>query len=159
VVPKIAVSREVRRTRSAAVAITRVRSDTPRRNVRSRSVFTAAGSGARLGDVIVPANVEALDAVRHLVPGGQEDYWNLGTAITYPAERLEPVSVGHHYIEQDKIGPRRRGDPHRLGAAGRRHHLEPGQTERPGQQFQDRRLIVHDQQAGRRCCGFHGPKL
>jgi hypothetical protein len=128
--------------------------------VRFSTARIRPSSSSRLkgfGDVVVPASVEALDTIRHLVPGGQEDHRNLGTAVTHPAERLEPVAVGQHHVEQDKIRPGRRGDPHRLGAARGRHHLEPRQTERPGQQFQDRRLVVHDQQAGRRCCGSIDP--
>ena len=49
-----------------------------------------------LGDVVVPAHLEAPDPVRHLVPGGQEDHRNLRTTGTYPAERLEPVAIRHH---------------------------------------------------------------
>jgi len=40
-----------------------------------------------------------------VVPGGKEDHRNLGTPGTYPAERLEPVAIRHHHIQQDKIRP------------------------------------------------------
>jgi hypothetical protein len=84
----------------------------------------------RLGDVVVRAQVEAVDAVGLLVPGGQEDHGDLDADGTHPAKRLEPVPVWHHHIQQNQVRPARRGCTHRLGAACRRGHLEPRQAQR-----------------------------
>ena len=86
-----------------------------------------------LGYVVVSADSEPIDAIGYLVARGQEDHRNLGAPGTNPAERLEPVAVRQHHVKQDQIRPGRRGGAHRRGAARRRHHLEPRQTQRSRQ--------------------------
>jgi hypothetical protein len=58
------------------------------------------------------------------------------------ADHIEPVAVRKHHVEQDQIRPRCRRDAKRLAAAGRRHHVEAREPQRPRQQFQDGRLVL-----------------
>jgi hypothetical protein len=61
-------------------------------------------------------------------------------------DRSTSVTVWHHHVQQDQVGPGRRGHLQGLRAAGRRHYVEAGEPQGPGQQLQDGRLVVDDQQ-------------
>jgi hypothetical protein len=58
----------------------------------------------RLGDVVVGAELEALDAVDLLAARGEHDHRN-GRAGTQPAADVDPIHPGKHQIEYNDIGP------------------------------------------------------
>jgi hypothetical protein len=59
--------------------------------------------GERLDEVVVGAAVEAPDAVRGGVAGGQHQDRDLAFGPE-PAADLDPVEAGHHHIEDHEVG-------------------------------------------------------
>ena len=101
----------------------------------------------RLGDVGVGADAEAVDAVLHVVEGGEH---HDGVSIVarsrpQPAADVEAVDVGEHQVQEQR---RRAGAPGpaagRLAVLGD-DRLEVAQPEDPGHQSRLVRMVFHDQ--------------
>jgi len=133
------------------------------RRMRSRELGAPAGFASapprspsippaeRLGDVVVPAQGEALDAVgtSSLASGVTG---TLASRRRAGRERFEPVAIRHHHVRSTRSG---------LVAAAARTASpslpsvttsNPASAASPDSQFQIVGLVVHDDQARRCCC-------
>jgi hypothetical protein len=90
----------------------------------------------------------APDLVLHRVPRGQEDDGDAGAAAPQPPDDVEPVHVGQHDVEHDEIRPVAARRLHRLRAGRGGDHLKSGIAQAGGQQLEDVRLILHNEQPG-----------
>ena len=106
----------------------------------------------RLGDVVDPADFEALAQIFVSVPRGDEDHGDvrclrLGLEA---AAGLPAVHAGHHHVEQDQVrllGPRK-GD--RALAGARDLCLAADRLEAPRQELHVRDLVVDDEHLAER---------
>jgi hypothetical protein len=57
----------------------------------------------RLGEVVIGAGVEAVDPVRHGGARGQHQHRRPHALGAQPAADLEPVEVGEHRVEDDRV--------------------------------------------------------
>ena len=104
----------------------------------------------RLGDVIVAARGEARDAVVEGVLRGEEQHGRLGAVGAHALQHLEPVDVGEHDVEHDRVGPELAGDLHGAEAVGGGAHVPPLVPQGHLQQLGERVLVVDDEHAHHR---------
>ena len=62
----------------------------------------------RLGEIVVGAGVEPVDAVGHLRPRGEHQHGRPDAVRAQAAADVEPVEVGEHRVEHDRVVLRRR---------------------------------------------------
>ena len=102
----------------------------------------------RLGDVVVRAEGEAADLVLHRVLRGEEQHRSVHTVGAQPLEQAESVHSRHHDVENHGVGPERAGRVESLGPGRRRRHLESLKSQTHGEQLEDVRFVVDDEDAG-----------
>ena len=104
-----------------------------------------------LGDVVVAADGQALDLVRHVVAGGQEEDGGGHVTLAQAPGHGEAVHVGQHDVEDHQVGGRLL---HRLEGAvavsGDRD-LEACEAQGRGEQVADVGFIVDDKGGELRC--------
>src|ERR1039457_7425407 len=78
----------------------------------------------RLSDVVISAENKPRHPFMHSAPGTQENNRDTGPTGPQPPDHLEPVTIGHHHVEQNQVGPRRSHHPQGFDAASGSHHVE-----------------------------------
>ena len=85
-------------------------------------------------------------AVVLLAARGQQDHRNpLAGALVQPAHHLDPVQPRQHQVEDDEVGTVELGLTQRLRPVLRLEGLEAGPLEIAGDDLDDRRLVVDDE--------------
>ncbi len=100
----------------------------------------------RLEQVLVGPQPHRLDGrVGRPVPGDEDDR-DLRVDLVDAAKRLQPGLAGQVDVEDDHVGPLPldRLEPLGRGRRGEQGHVRP--RERPAEEVQDRRLVVHHEQ-------------
>ena len=101
----------------------------------------------RLGHVVVATGGEAGDAVLHGILGREEEDGHGGGVGAHPAHHLEPVEVGQHHVEHDRIGLELLGRPHGLEPSARGLDLPALIAQRHREQLGEVGLVVDDEDA------------
>src|SRR6478609_4916540 len=101
--------------------------------------------GERLGDVVVAAGGQTRDAVLDGVLGGEEEDGHVAVVGTHAPEHLEPVEVGKHHVEHDRVGVELTGRAHGLHAGAGGSHLPPLVTQGHPEQLGEVHLVVDDE--------------
>ena len=105
------------------------------------------GEAERLRDVVVAADPQRLHLVLDRVLRGEEEDRRLEPALSHAPAHLDPVQVGEHPVEHDEIGLALGDGLERLPSSGRLVDLESLVPERGCDGVDDRRLVVHDEDA------------
>ena len=104
------------------------------------------------GPADLRAAVEAVQAVRERVAGGEQDQPRVA-ALVHHAEQTESVAAGQHDVEDDEVGPEpveQLLEPFAVAAPER---AEARVLERLDDRLADRRLVLDDEHARRRAPG------
>ena len=99
--------------------------------------------------VFLTARGQAGHPVLDGVAGGEEEHGYVGVGRAHPAQHLEPVEVGEHHVEHDRIGGEGLRGRHGLGAGMGRSDLEPLVAQGHADQLGDVLLVVHHEHAER----------
>lgn len=102
----------------------------------------------RFGDVVVPADRQALDLVVDAVAGRNEHDRHMATGVSDLAGDGEAVHVRQHDVEDHEVGMLRGRLVQGVGTGGSGEHLEPGEPQRGREQLTDVGLVLDDQQGG-----------
>lgn len=92
-----------------------------------------------------------------LAARGQQDHRHSFTgALVQPPHHLDPVETRQHQVEDEEVGTVELGLAQRLRPVLRLHRLEAGPLEVAGDDLDDRRLVVDDEDGavvglGHRC--------
>ena len=83
----------------------------------------------RLGDVVVGAEMQALDPVGRRVASREEDDRRRHAVTAEPLDDLDPVDAGHGDVEDDEVGAGRHDLGERLATVGRGVDLEADEAQ------------------------------
>ena len=104
----------------------------------------------RLGQVLAGAELDRFDGAVDRGVGGHEDHFAARVGGANLPQQVEAVHVGHPQVDHREIGRSPHQRAHRFGAAPARDDLEAGLRRQALDDFQDRRLVVDDEQRGAR---------
>ena len=102
----------------------------------------------RLGQIVVGAGFEPVDAVAHVAARGEHDDRHLGEAAQQRDER-EAVDLRHHDVEHDAVRLPVAHDGEPVGAVDRGPHLEAFLDQADLEHLADALLVVDDRDAVR----------
>ena len=113
--------------------------------------------GARFGDVVVGADIQALDTVVLVVLGGQHDHGNIAADVvaTQAPQQLQAAGVGHHPVQKNQIRAFVQYLAIGLLGLGRLHALKTGHFQADAHHFPDGALIIDDKNTAI-CHSFSG---
>ena len=101
----------------------------------------------RLGHVVVATGREPGDPVLDGVLGGEEEDGDGVVVGAHPAQHLEPVEVGQHHVEHDRVGLEVARSLDRLDPGAGRAHLPALVAQSHRQQLGEVGLVVDDEDA------------
>ena len=125
--------------------------------VRRSTARIRAMTSSRLNgfvSVVVAAEGQAADLVLGRVARGQEHHRHAGAAAPQPPDDIEAVHVREHDVKHDEVGPVPLRGLHGLGTRRGGDDVESGVPQAGGEQFQDVRLVLDDEQPGIRSQPF-----
>lgn len=101
----------------------------------------------RLSEEIVGAGLDAARAVLAIIETGEHRDRDEGRALVFfqPLAYRKAVKLGHGHIQQDQIGLLFLHAIQRLTAVGGGHDVVTFTREKAGQNVNDRRLVIHDE--------------
>ncbi len=101
----------------------------------------------RLDEVVVGADVEALDAIVDRVAGGQHQHRRPVAGLAHAAAHLEAVEPGHRDVEDHRVGGRGRERVERLLAVGGERDLVAVEPQRALERPPNGGLVIDDKDA------------
>ena len=103
----------------------------------------------RLGHVVLATDRQPADLVGRVVPRRQEQDRHLGALRRQPPGDVEPLHVGQHHVEHDRVRTPVSGLAQRVGAGAGGGHLVPMVAQTHAEDVDDARLVVDDEHAQR----------
>ncbi len=111
----------------------------------------------RLGQVVVGAGVQPLDAVADGVAGGEQEDRHAVALAPQAASDVQPVEARHHDVEHDRIGCATLDRRQRTVAVGGEGHLVAGQLEGALERLAHGAIVVcHEDEHGQGQCARAG---